>query len=59
MGSAGLRKNEKGQPKLPFRLLTNPIISVGFFIFAVKVEVFALLSDDGQQLCQSDNQKPQ
>ena len=41
------------------RLLTNPIISVGFFICCPGVKVFALLSDDGQQLGQSDNQKSQ
>ena len=31
----------------------------GVFICCPSVEVYALLSDDGQQLCHSDNQKPQ
>ena len=55
-----MSQKKRDAADLRLRLLTNPTIFGGVFRFSwSRVEVFALLSDDGQQLCQSDNQKPE
>ena len=49
----------KSGPLGPRQIADEPHHFGGVFICCPSVEVYALLSDDGQQLCHSDNQKPQ